>query len=78
VERPVHLQQQAIVGRGKMVEDLNKALMGRRDLAFDGAGMTLQETRKSIRLFGIEVLPRIHRISARASQSPGLAVAAAR
>jgi alkanesulfonate monooxygenase SsuD/methylene tetrahydromethanopterin reductase-like flavin-dependent oxidoreductase (luciferase family) len=47
------------------------------DLAFDGAGMTLQETRKSIRLFGTEVLPRIRHLGARASQSPELAVAAA-
>jgi hypothetical protein len=47
------------------------------DLAFDGAGMTLPEIRKSIRLFGTEVLPRIRRIGARVSQPPELAAAAA-
>jgi alkanesulfonate monooxygenase SsuD/methylene tetrahydromethanopterin reductase-like flavin-dependent oxidoreductase (luciferase family) len=47
------------------------------DLAFDGAGMTSQETLKSIRLFGTEVLPRIRHIGARATQPSELAVAAA-
>ena len=47
------------------------------DLAFGGAGLTLQETLKSIRLFGTEVLPRIRHGGAGAASQQETAVAAA-
>src|SRR6202040_3010983 len=37
------------------------------DIAFGGAGLTMEETMKSIRLFGTEVIPRISRIGAHAA-----------
>jgi alkanesulfonate monooxygenase SsuD/methylene tetrahydromethanopterin reductase-like flavin-dependent oxidoreductase (luciferase family) len=46
------------------------------DLAFDGAGMTSQETLKSIRLFATEVLPRIRHIGARVASQQETRVAA--
>jgi alkanesulfonate monooxygenase SsuD/methylene tetrahydromethanopterin reductase-like flavin-dependent oxidoreductase (luciferase family) len=46
------------------------------DLAFDGAGLTPQETLKSIRLFGTEVLPRIRHVGAPAAQPPEVSAAA--
>ena len=47
------------------------------DIAFGGAGLTLQETLKSMRLFGTEVLPRIRHIGAGAASQQETAVAAA-
>jgi alkanesulfonate monooxygenase SsuD/methylene tetrahydromethanopterin reductase-like flavin-dependent oxidoreductase (luciferase family) len=46
------------------------------DIAFGGAGLTLQETVKSMRLFGTEVLPRIRHIGAGAASQQETAVAA--
>jgi alkanesulfonate monooxygenase SsuD/methylene tetrahydromethanopterin reductase-like flavin-dependent oxidoreductase (luciferase family) len=37
------------------------------DISFGGAGLTMEETMKSIRLFGTEVIPRIGRIGAYAA-----------
>jgi alkanesulfonate monooxygenase SsuD/methylene tetrahydromethanopterin reductase-like flavin-dependent oxidoreductase (luciferase family) len=50
--------------------------VGVLDISFGGAGLTLQEIMKSIRLFGTEVLPRIRHIGARASQQEPAAAAA--
>jgi alkanesulfonate monooxygenase SsuD/methylene tetrahydromethanopterin reductase-like flavin-dependent oxidoreductase (luciferase family) len=47
------------------------------DIAFGGAGLTLQEILKSIRLFGTEVLPRIRHIGAGAARQQETAAAAA-
>jgi alkanesulfonate monooxygenase SsuD/methylene tetrahydromethanopterin reductase-like flavin-dependent oxidoreductase (luciferase family) len=47
------------------------------DLAFGGAGMTLQETLKSIRLFGTEVLPRIRHGGTSSQKETAVATASA-
>jgi alkanesulfonate monooxygenase SsuD/methylene tetrahydromethanopterin reductase-like flavin-dependent oxidoreductase (luciferase family) len=47
------------------------------DISFGGAGLTMEETMKSIRLFGTEVIPRIVRIGANAANGKENVAAAA-
>ena len=47
------------------------------DISFGGAGLTMEETLKSIRLFGTEVIPRIGRIGAHTANGKESVVAAA-
>ena len=47
------------------------------DISFGGAGLTMEETMKSLRLFGTEVIPRIVRIGANAANGKENIAAAA-
>lgn len=51
--------------------------VGAIDVAFGGAGLTFQESMKSMRLFATEVLPRIRHVGAGASRPQESTVAAA-
>jgi alkanesulfonate monooxygenase SsuD/methylene tetrahydromethanopterin reductase-like flavin-dependent oxidoreductase (luciferase family) len=49
--------------------------IGAFDIAFGGAGITLEESEKSMRLFATEVLPRIRHLGVNASVQPEAAAA---
>ena len=51
--------------------------VGAIDVAFGGAGITLQESMKSMRLFATDVLPRIRHIGVGAARQQERAMAAA-
>jgi alkanesulfonate monooxygenase SsuD/methylene tetrahydromethanopterin reductase-like flavin-dependent oxidoreductase (luciferase family) len=62
----------------KQIADFHEATgVGAIDVAFDGAGLTRQESAKSMRLFATEVLPRIRHVGVRAPQPQSVAIAAA-
>jgi alkanesulfonate monooxygenase SsuD/methylene tetrahydromethanopterin reductase-like flavin-dependent oxidoreductase (luciferase family) len=62
----------------RQISDFHAATgVGAIDVAFGGAGLTLQESMKSMRLFATEVLPRIRHIGVRSThqQEPTMAAA---
>lgn len=61
----------------QLTEFHEKTGAGIVDLSFGGAGLTAEETMKSMRLFGTEVLPRIRRIGASSANQKEAALAAA-
>jgi alkanesulfonate monooxygenase SsuD/methylene tetrahydromethanopterin reductase-like flavin-dependent oxidoreductase (luciferase family) len=61
----------------QQITDFHEATgVGVIDVAFGGAGLTLEEGTKSMRLFATEVLPRIRHIGARVSSQQDTAVTA--
>ena len=62
----------------RQIIDFHEATgVGAIDLGFGGAGLSLQETMKSMRLFATEVLPRIRHVGAARPQEPAVAAAGA-